>query len=126
MKSIGPSFIPECLAAGVTDFRFGFGPDGCIAFGPMPQPEIDKVQAVYDAHNPATVYPTQSDMQAGAIAYLDPSVSNGPSGTVDPRKLFIAKAISDEAYRLNVAPAALTGAQLSALRSRLAAIYKAL
>lgn len=42
------------------------------------------------------------------------------------RRAFVAKAISDEAYRLGKAPGALTGAELSALRARIAAIYKAL
>lgn len=49
-----------------------------------------------------------------------------PSYAFDVQRAFIAKAISDEAYRLGVNPGALTGAQLAALRTRISNIYKAL
>ena len=41
-------------------------------------------------------------------------------------KLIKAKAISDLAFRLGVAPGALTGTQIAAERNRIAAIYAAL
>lgn len=49
-----------------------------------------------------------------------------PSFSFDLQRAFIAKCISDEAYRLGKAPGALTGAELAALRTRIANIYKAL
>lgn len=45
---------------------------------------------------------------------------------IDLFKLIKAKAISDEAYRLGIAPGALTSPQLASLRNRIAAIYAAL
>jgi hypothetical protein len=57
---------------------------------------------------------------AGASAPLPPGRG------FDLHRAFIAHVISTEAYRLGVAPGALTGAQLSAIRQRVANIYKAL
>lgn len=51
---------------------------------------------------------------------------NGGSGQhLDPFKLIKAKFVSDLAHRLGKAPGALTGAELTAERNRIAAIYKA-
>lgn len=44
----------------------------------------------------------------------------------DEDKLFRAKCVSDLAFRLGKAPGQLTGAELTAERDRLAAIYRAL
>lgn len=75
------------------------------------------------AKPPPPPKPTADENEASAIAFL-----NGGNNQfqVDWRKLFLAKAISDEAFRLGVAPGALTGPQLANLRARIAAIYKAL
>jgi hypothetical protein len=51
---------------------------------------------------------------------------NGGSAKIDLRKVIKATVISAEAYRLGVTPQNLTGAQLNAIRNRIAAIYKAL
>lgn len=63
--------------------------------------------------------PTPDDREAEALSAL-----NGGGGAVDVLKLFKAKVISDEAYRLGKSPAQLTGQELAALRSRIATIYK--
>lgn len=60
-------------------------------------------------------------LEANCVAAL-----NGSAAKIDIRKLIIAKAVSDEAYRLAKAPGALTGGELSALRARIANIYKAI
>lgn len=56
--------------------------------------------------------------------WLNPALPVPPK--FDLRKAFIAHAISVECYRLGINPNAITGPQLSALRNRVAAIYKAL
>lgn len=66
--------------------------------------------------------PTPNEAEQIALQALAGTSVRG----IDPLKLIIAKAISDEAYRLGVLPGALTGPQLQALRARIAAIYKAL
>lgn len=68
----------------------------------------------------APVPPTPEELEAQAVAAL-----NGGGG-FDMRKLFKAKFISDLAFRLGKAPGALTGAEITAERNRIAAIYKAL
>ncbi len=60
-------------------------------------------------------------LEADCLAYL-----NGGTGLIDLRKVLKAHVISCEAFRLGVAPGALTGAQLLSIRNRIAAIYKAL
>lgn len=65
--------------------------------------------------------PTQAELQAAAVTALDQGGS-----TIDILKLLKAKFVSDLAFRLAVAPGALTGAQLDAERTRIANIYKAL
>lgn len=64
--------------------------------------------------------PTAAESEADALA----AFSGG--GQADLRRLLLAKAISDEAYRLGKAPGAVTAQELSALRQRIANIYKAL
>lgn len=66
---------------------------------------------------------TPAEKTAAAAAAL-----NGGAGSngIDIQKLLKAKFISDLAFRLNVAPGALTPAQLLAERNRIAAIYAAL
>ena len=51
---------------------------------------------------------------------------NGGGGKIDARKVLKAKFISDLAFRLGVAPGALTAQQLLNERNRIAAIYKSL
>lgn len=65
--------------------------------------------------------PTPDELEAAALAAL-----NGGGGLIDLGKLLKAKFISDLAFRLGVAPIALTPAQLAAERQRIANIYKAL
>jgi hypothetical protein len=78
-------------------------------------------QAVVDAFLLPWAGPTADEKEADAVAAL-----NGGGVNIDLRKLFIAKAVSDEAYRLGKNPGALTGPELTAMRSRIANIYKAL
>lgn len=73
-------------------------------------------QEVQDFLNPPP--PTPDQLEVLCQGYL-----NGGGGA-DPRKLFKAKLVSDLAFRLGVAPGALTPAQLLAERNRIAAIYK--
>jgi len=68
--------------------------------------------------------PSQTDLEAACIAGV--SASPAPQYGFDLHRAFIAHVISCEAYRLGVAPGALSGAQVSAIRARMAAIYKAL
>ena len=85
--------------------------------------QLTNAQAVVDAFDVAAAEapPTADEREADALAAL-----NGEAQRIDLQKLIKAKAISDEAYRLGVAPGALTGTQLTNLRARIAAIYKAL
>lgn len=66
--------------------------------------------------------PTPDEIEAEVQSVL---AGQAPTN-VDAFKLLKAKMISDLAFRLGVAPGALTGAQLGAERARIAAIYKAL
>jgi len=68
--------------------------------------------------------PSQNDLEAACIAGAGAPLA--PRFGFDLHRAFIAHVISCEAYRLGVAPSALTGAQLAAIRARVAAIYKAL
>lgn len=68
------------------------------------------------------VPPVDKDAEARKAIDADPAVQPN----IDLFKLIRAKAISDLAFRLGVAPGALTGAQLAAERNRIAAIYAAL
>ena len=70
----------------------------------------------------ANLPPTADELEAEVQALL-----NGGAGPhIDWQKLLKAKFISDLAHRLGKAPGALTGAELTAERNRIAAIYKAL
>lgn len=64
---------------------------------------------------------TADELEAAVLAAL-----NGGGSRFDLLKLLKAKFISDLAWRLGVAPGALTLAQLNAERQRIANIYKAL
>lgn len=71
---------------------------------------------------PVVLPPTADELEAEVQAAL-----NGGSGPhIDMTKLLKAKFVSDLAWRLGKAPGALTGAELTAERNRIAAIYKAL
>lgn len=65
--------------------------------------------------------PTLAEVEAAALAAL-----NGGGMAIDIVKLLKAKFVSDLAFRLSVAPGALTALQLQNERARIAAIYKAL
>lgn len=65
---------------------------------------------------------TADDQENVCKAYLDGQSPVAPIFNL--RRAFIAKAISDEAYRLGKAPGALTQTELANVRSRIAAIYK--
>lgn len=82
-----------------------------IAAGNTPEPA-----------DPPVPPPTPDELEAEVQAIL-----NGGAGPhIEQLKLFKAKFISDLAFRLGVAPSALTGAQLAGERNRIAMIYKAL
>lgn len=66
--------------------------------------------------------PTADQIEAQVQAVLN----GGSAQHLDPFKLLKAKFISDLAFRLGKAPGSLTGAELTAERNRIAAIYKAL
>lgn len=68
--------------------------------------------------------PPVLDKDAEARKAIDADPAAPPN--VDLFKLIRAKAISDLAFRLGVAPGALTPAQIATERARLAAIYAAL
>ena len=68
--------------------------------------------------------PTVDELEAAAIAGT--STVPIPRHGFDLHRAFVAHVISTEAYRLGVAPSALTGVQLAAIRQRVANIYKAL
>lgn len=53
-KAIGPNFIAELKAAGVTLNGWTWGKDGTFYFGNVQQATRDQIQAIYEAHNPAT------------------------------------------------------------------------
>lgn len=52
---IGPNFIYELKAAGISLNGWTWGKDGTFQFNALPQPTRDAILAVYAAHNPATV-----------------------------------------------------------------------
>ncbi len=70
--------------------------------------------------------PSPSPTELEAICIAGASTPPPPRFGFDLHRAFIAHVISTEAYRLGVAPGLLTGAQLTAIRNRIAAIYKAL
>lgn len=85
---------------------------------------FDGSQVVAIPPPPPPPVPGASDLET---AFLDgASTPPAPQFGFDLRRAFIAKVISDEAYRLGKAPGALTPQELSAIRGRLANIYKAL
>lgn len=84
------------------------------------QEQRTAAQAVMDAFDP-NGSPSAEDREAECLAAL-----NGGATNIDLQKLIKAKAISDEAYRLGKPPGQLTAQELTALRSRIANIYKAL
>lgn len=65
---------------------------------------------------------TPAEVDATKTALVDAAAG----AAFDFNKLFRAKAVSDLAWRLGVAPAALTPAQIAAERTRILNIYKAL
>lgn len=73
---------------------------------------------------PPPPVPSGADLTAACIAGT--STPPAPGFAFDLQRAFIAHVVSCEAYRLGVAPGALTGAQLQAIRNRVAAIYQAL
>lgn len=66
--------------------------------------------------------PTADEIEAQVQAALN----GGNARHLDPFKLLKAMFVSNLAHRLGKAPGALTGAELTAERNRIAAIYKAL
>lgn len=87
-------------------------------------PQKAAAQAVIDAFDvgAAGLPPTPDQIESQVQALLN----SGTGPDIDWPKLIKAKFISDLAWRLGVAPGALTGPQLTAERNRIAAIYKAL
>lgn len=91
-----------------------------------PQPGLME-EALADDHPDIIAYenpppPSQNDLEADAAAALN----GGSAPRIDMAKLLKAKMVSDLAFRLGKPPATLTGAELTAERNRIAAIYKAL
>jgi hypothetical protein len=90
---------------------------GCLQPGYAEEPlQSDNAEVVAYFNPPAT---SQNDLEAAAIAAL-----NGGGLPINLTKLLKAKFVSDLAFRLGKAPAALTGSDLTAERNRIAAIYK--
>lgn len=85
---------------------------------------FDGAAVVAKPVQPPPPIPTQAELEAHCIAGA--SAPPGPRFGFDVHRAFIAHVISCEAYRLSKAPGALTGAELSAIRQRVANIYKAL
>lgn len=95
---------------------------GEVSDVPYTQEDEDKAAEAAGVAAAAEAIANHPDqLEADCAAYL-----NGGGTKIDIRKAFKAKVISDLAFRLGVAPGALTGAQLNAERNRIAAIYKAL
>ena len=75
--------------------------------------------------------PVQAEIDAILSPVIDPQVEcrkalDGTQANVNLWKLIKAKVISDLAFRLGVAPGALTPAQIATERNRISAIYAAL
>ena len=82
-------------------------------------------QGVIDAFDiNAVLNPDATAKETACKDYLNEAASI--SWHFDLRKALIAKAVSDEAYRLGKSPAQLTAQELNDLRQRIANIYKAL
>lgn len=76
-KAIGPNFYNEIAAAGLSGLPFAWNASGEIVFGSaMTQTQINAVNAVYAAHNPAT-----PDPNASAAALLASGVAITSTGT---------------------------------------------
>ena len=89
------------------------------------------VAGCYAQRQPGIAEEFLPDDHPEVVAYLNRMPSSDElearcRSMFDEDKLFRAKCISDLAFRLGKAPGALTGAELSAERDRIAAIYKAL
>jgi hypothetical protein len=70
-KAIGPNFLNELAAAGLTGLPFSWGADGAIEFGAaMTGDQVAAVNAVYAAHDPAKADPVAaaSALLAGGLA----------------------------------------------------------
>lgn len=80
------------------------------------QPTLQEIDLVFSPPPPSA-----TDLENDCLAAL-----NGGAARIDVQKLMKAKVVSDLAFRLGVAPGALTVAQILAERTRLATIYKAL
>ena len=83
-------------------------------------------EAERDADEVANVEASQPPTADEIEAQVQAALNSGKGPHLDPFKLLKAKFISDLAFRLGKAPGALTGAELTAERNRIAAIYKAL
>ena len=69
MVRIGPSFSQELTLAGLFGLPFSWGADGSFQFDPrMTQAQIDAVQAVYAAHDPAKPAPPVVTLQDQVVA----------------------------------------------------------
>lgn len=110
-------FLVDCR---VVDDGDGLSPR--LAFWDEVKLGLTPTQPEVDAASQQPPVLTQDQLEAICQAWLN-GVGNP---AIDPRKVFKAKLISDLAFRLGVAPGALTGPQLLAERNRIAAIYKAL
>lgn len=84
-KAIGSSFSAELAAAGLLGLPFSWSPDGDLTFGAaMTTDQISAVEAVYTAHNPATV-PLVTQAQAALVAGVSVTSTGTPAinGTYD-------------------------------------------
>jgi hypothetical protein len=101
--------------------------DGACIPWPPAEREGYKAQAWIDLGNtPAAADPPPPPPTADELEALCQSLLSGNDVPISLAKVLKAKMVSDLAFRLGVAPGALTAAQLTAERNRIASIYKAL
>lgn len=102
-----------------TKWRIDFAPEATAEQRASAQSTLDAFDVTA-----ASAPPSDVEKELACKDYLNGATSIAWHLSI--RKVLIAKAVSDEAYRLGKAPGALTVPELQALRQRIANIYKAL
>lgn len=80
MKNIGPTFVDELKAAGISLDGIAWGADGAIAFREdVLQPTRDAVLAVYAAHDPLKQTPSTDGTKEQRARALEALAASDPA-----------------------------------------------
>lgn len=71
-KAIGPNFLQEIKASGISGNGWAWGADGTLNISGLPPAVQAQIQAVYAAHDPATPFTlTSTDKDSKTVADYD-------------------------------------------------------